>query len=185
MKPMTSRWTTTTRSAPARYHTSHPAARPYPAHNGSTARSARVRDCALLPRCADWCARITQGRLARSLSYDDPAAGTPPRLQLERPALRQRIFARLAPERYGRRPRLPSGEVRDVEGPANLARHAAAALAGKAPQPRKGACFMELVSYLGGERWSDLPACTHSLLASVARLVNDHTSDEGRPQPPS
>jgi hypothetical protein len=39
-----------------------------------------------------------------------------------------------------------------------------------------------LVSYLGGERWSDLPACTHSLLASVARLVNDHTSDEGRPQ---
>src|SRR5215203_4707304 len=41
---------------------------------------------------------------------------------------------------------------------------------------------MELVSYLAGERWSDHPACTHSLLASVARLVNDHTSDEGRPQ---
>jgi hypothetical protein len=52
---------------------------------------------------------------------------------------------------------------------------------GKHRNPRKGACFMELVSYLAGERWSDHPRCTHSLLASVARLVNDHTSDEGRP----
>jgi hypothetical protein len=41
---------------------------------------------------------------------------------------------------------------------------------------------MELASYLAGERWSDHPACTHSLLASVARLVNDHTSDDGRPR---
>jgi hypothetical protein len=52
---------------------------------------------------------------------------------------------------------------------------------GKHRNPRKGACFMELASYLAGERWSDHPACTHSLLASVARLVNDHTSDAGRP----
>jgi hypothetical protein len=52
---------------------------------------------------------------------------------------------------------------------------------GKHRNPRKGACFMELASYLAGERWSDHPACTHSLLASVARLVNDHTSDKGRP----
>jgi hypothetical protein len=52
---------------------------------------------------------------------------------------------------------------------------------GKHRNPRKGACFMELASYLAGEPWSDHPACTHSLLASVARLVNDHTSDEGRP----
>ncbi len=52
---------------------------------------------------------------------------------------------------------------------------------GKHRSPRKGACFMELASYLAGERWSDHPACTHSLLASVARLVNDHTSDDGRP----
>ena len=51
---------------------------------------------------------------------------------------------------------------------------------GKHRNARKGACFMELASYLAGERWSDHPACTHSLLASVARLVNDHTSDEGR-----
>jgi hypothetical protein len=53
---------------------------------------------------------------------------------------------------------------------------------GKHRNPRKGACFMELASYLAGERWSDHPACTHSLLASVARLVNDYTSDEGRPR---
>lgn len=51
---------------------------------------------------------------------------------------------------------------------------------GKHRNPRKGACFMELASYLAGERWSDHPSCTHPLLATVARLVNDHTSDEGR-----
>jgi hypothetical protein len=39
---------------------------------------------------------------------------------------------------------------------------------------------MELASYLAGERWSDHPACTHPLLAMLARLVNDYTSDAGR-----
>ncbi|NJP94747.1 hypothetical protein HCN51_35820 [Nonomuraea sp. FMUSA5-5] len=39
---------------------------------------------------------------------------------------------------------------------------------------------MELASYLAGERWSDHPACTHPLLAALARLVNDNTSDESR-----
>jgi hypothetical protein len=39
---------------------------------------------------------------------------------------------------------------------------------------------MELASYLAGERWSDHPRCTHPLLAGIARLVNDHTSDHGR-----
>jgi hypothetical protein len=53
---------------------------------------------------------------------------------------------------------------------------------GKHRNPRRGACFMELASYLAGERWSDRPACTHPLLASVARHVNDHTSDAGRPR---
>ena len=51
---------------------------------------------------------------------------------------------------------------------------------GKHRSPRKGACFMELASYLAGERWSDHPSCTHPLLAAVARLVNDHTTDAGR-----
>jgi hypothetical protein len=53
---------------------------------------------------------------------------------------------------------------------------------GKHRSPRKGACFMELASYLAGERWSDHPRCTHPLLAQLARLVNDHTSDARRPQ---
>ncbi|MER6950600.1 hypothetical protein ABT294_41945 [Nonomuraea sp. NPDC000554] len=39
---------------------------------------------------------------------------------------------------------------------------------------------MELASYLAGERWSDHPACTHPLLAALARLVNDNTSDADR-----
>jgi hypothetical protein len=51
---------------------------------------------------------------------------------------------------------------------------------GKHRNPRKGACFMELASFLAGERWSDHPSCTHPLLAAVARDVNDHTSDAGR-----
>jgi hypothetical protein len=51
---------------------------------------------------------------------------------------------------------------------------------GKHRNPRKGACFMEFASYLAGEPWSDHPACTHPLLAAVARDVNDCTSDAGR-----
>ena len=41
---------------------------------------------------------------------------------------------------------------------------------------------MELASYLAGERWSDHPACTHPLLAALARDVNDYTSDAARGQ---
>ena len=51
---------------------------------------------------------------------------------------------------------------------------------GKHRNPRRGGCFMEMASYLAGERWSDRPACTHPLLAAVARDVNDYTSDAGR-----
>ena len=51
---------------------------------------------------------------------------------------------------------------------------------GKHRSPRKGACFMEFASLLAGEPWSDHPSCTHPLLAAVARLVNDCTSDAGR-----
>lgn len=39
---------------------------------------------------------------------------------------------------------------------------------------------MEMASFLGGERWSDHPACTHPLLAEMARLVNDSVSDGSR-----
>src|SRR5215218_10199809 len=53
---------------------------------------------------------------------------------------------------------------------------------GKHRRPRTGACFMEFASLLAGERWSDHPACTHPLLAAVARHVNDYTSDAARPR---
>lgn len=54
--------------------------------------------------------------------------------------------------------------------------------AGRHRSPRKGACFMEMASYLAGERWSDHPACTHPLLSSLARLVNDALPDSERAQ---
>lgn len=44
---------------------------------------------------------------------------------------------------------------------------------GRHRNPRKGACFMEMASYLAGERWSDHPTCTHPVLSSMARCVND------------
>jgi hypothetical protein len=53
---------------------------------------------------------------------------------------------------------------------------------GRHRNPRKGACFMEVVSYLAGERWSDHPSCTHPLLGALARHVNDRISDAGRPR---
>lgn len=52
---------------------------------------------------------------------------------------------------------------------------------GKHRNARRGACFMEMVSFLAGERWSDHPACTHPLLAEMARLVNDSVTDRWRP----
>ena len=51
---------------------------------------------------------------------------------------------------------------------------------GKHRTPKSGGCFMEFASYLAGESWSDHPACTHPVLASLARMVNDCSSDDGR-----
>ena len=51
---------------------------------------------------------------------------------------------------------------------------------GKHRRPEDGACFMEMASVLAGSRWSDSPPGTHPLLAHLARLVNDATSDDGR-----
>jgi hypothetical protein len=51
---------------------------------------------------------------------------------------------------------------------------------GKHRSQRRGACFMELASVLAGERWSDHPRCTHPLVAGLARMVNDCTSDARR-----
>lgn len=52
--------------------------------------------------------------------------------------------------------------------------------AGRHRNPRQGACFMEYASYLAGERWSDHPACTHPVLAALARDVNDLSSYQAR-----
>jgi hypothetical protein len=48
--------------------------------------------------------------------------------------------------------------------------------------PDDGACLMEYVSMLAGEPFGDAPRCADALLATLARLVNDATSDSGRPQ---
>lgn len=41
-----------------------------------------------------------------------------------------------------------------------------------------GACVMEYVSVLAGEKFSDRPRCTHPALALLARLVNDRIDDD-------
>lgn len=51
---------------------------------------------------------------------------------------------------------------------------------GRHRNPRKGACFMEMASFLAGERWSDHPQCTHPLLAAMAREINDRVGDRAR-----
>ena len=52
--------------------------------------------------------------------------------------------------------------------------------AGRHRNAHRGACFMEFASFLAGERWSDHPACTHPLIGTLARDVNDLTSDRAR-----
>jgi hypothetical protein len=54
--------------------------------------------------------------------------------------------------------------------------------AGAHLSPSQGACLMEYVSVLAGEVFSDHPRCTDPVLAHLARLVNDATSDDARPR---
>ena len=70
MKPMNSRWTAhhEVSASPVPHQVMLPRGH---THNGSNARSARVRNCALLPMAAACCARITQGDWPARLSYDD------------------------------------------------------------------------------------------------------------------
>ena len=42
----------------------------------------------------------------------------------------------------------------------------------------QGACLMEYVSVLSGERFTDAPRCTHPALSALARLVNDRTAND-------
>lgn len=52
--------------------------------------------------------------------------------------------------------------------------------AGRHRNAKRGACFMEYASVLAGEKWSDHPSCTHPAVASLARAVNDCTTDAAR-----
>ena len=51
---------------------------------------------------------------------------------------------------------------------------------GRHRSARRGACLMEYVSVLAGERFSDHPTSTHPAVARLARLVNDSSSDADR-----
>ncbi|GAA4790545.1 hypothetical protein GCM10023200_26900 [Actinomycetospora chlora] len=53
---------------------------------------------------------------------------------------------------------------------------------GKHRGPEQGACLMEYVSVLAGQRFTDRPACTPGAVAVVARRVNDAVSDRARPR---
>jgi len=51
---------------------------------------------------------------------------------------------------------------------------------GKHRSPRSGGCFMEIASFLAGDRWSDHPKCADPALAELARCVNDVLPDSAR-----
>jgi hypothetical protein len=51
---------------------------------------------------------------------------------------------------------------------------------GAHPSAEQGMCLMEAVSEKARLPWSDEPPCTHPLLAHLARVVNDASSDHGR-----
>lgn len=52
--------------------------------------------------------------------------------------------------------------------------------AGRHEDPSQGACVMEYVSVIAGEKFSDKPACTDETLAMLAWAVNDSLYDEER-----
>ncbi len=46
--------------------------------------------------------------------------------------------------------------------------------------PEEGACLMEAVSYVAGEKWSDHPACASTVISDFMRVWNDDLNDEDR-----
>lgn len=46
--------------------------------------------------------------------------------------------------------------------------------------PSQGACVMEYISVLAGEKWSDLPSCTKPHVARMAQWVNDYLPEGER-----
>ena len=54
-------------------------------------------------------------------------------------------------------------------------------LASGSHRPGDGkACVMEYVALLAGEQWTDMPNCTHFVLAKSAQRVNDRMQDRNR-----
>lgn len=51
---------------------------------------------------------------------------------------------------------------------------------GKHASIQSGACLMELVAYVNGEPWTDLPRCVSPLLAAFCRSLNDTMEDAER-----
>lgn len=46
--------------------------------------------------------------------------------------------------------------------------------------PTQGACVMEMVSFITGEKWTDHPKSVYGAIAEVARNTNDFVSDDNR-----
>jgi hypothetical protein len=46
--------------------------------------------------------------------------------------------------------------------------------------PTTGACVMEYISFLAGEKWTDFPSCTNRVLAKAAQYANDNLGDDER-----
>lgn len=44
----------------------------------------------------------------------------------------------------------------------------------------EGACVMEMVSFMSGDTWSDMPKCSNKFISRVAQTVNDNLSDKDR-----
>lgn len=51
---------------------------------------------------------------------------------------------------------------------------------GSHDDPSQGACVMEMVSFMSGDKWTDFPECTDYGIAIVAQNVNDKLTDEDR-----
>ncbi len=46
--------------------------------------------------------------------------------------------------------------------------------------PQEGMCVMEMVSFLAGERWSDMPPCSSPAIARFCQVGNDNMPQEWR-----
>ena len=46
--------------------------------------------------------------------------------------------------------------------------------------PQEGMCVMEMVSFLAGEEWSDMPPCSSPVVAKFCQVINDRFDQEFR-----